>query len=128
MVSRGFSLIELVIVMLIGSMLLLLVGSLSSNQVTRAERIEDEFLLNRTIQLAKREAFFSGQSYRLKLDGKQLLLASSVDDSSKQVDFNVIFFPPQELTINRNGFVSPAKILFSTPFGPKEFDLNDDEK
>jgi prepilin-type N-terminal cleavage/methylation domain-containing protein len=123
----GFTLIELMVVMAIVALLMSMVGPLAINAVDKANARQEMLTMKNWLRKISYRAFATGNSYQLKLSGNkvELFLISSdttsnineeiTDESNKQIPvisrtFAALFFQPQALTYNANGFVSPTSV------------------
>ena len=108
----GFTLIELLVVMAIMSVLMGLVGPLTINGLEKAQARTEVMTLTRWLDDLAYRAFLSQQSIHLQLSGKQAT-ASSVDVGFlKSVDFEYLYFQPQSLVFNTNGFTQQQQIQY----------------
>lgn len=113
--TRGFTLIELMIVMLIVALLMGLVGPLAINSLEKAEAKQEMLTMKNWFRKVSYRAFSTQQTYVLKLSGKkvELYLNSAKFNDQKQTPIlsktlESLFFQPQELTYSAKGFVSPG--------------------
>ena len=101
--TRGFTLIEILLVVLLTSILAALVASLGIAQVEKARAQSEWLTLDREIDRLLLDAFLRGDFITLVAAGKQLAWAS---DGGEQdvIEFEQLFFSPeQRITINPNG-------------------------
>lgn len=99
--SDGFTLIELLITLAILSVLMGLVAPLTINQIEKSQDHVELLQFKKRLITLQRQAFFSGNTLDLHLDGKSM----TIDDghSEQTVEFSALFFEPQHLQINSNG-------------------------
>lgn len=109
MTSRGLSLVELLIVMALMGLVLSLVGPLGMKQIERSEAVYESMQLQQLLHQAVQQAYVQATPVELQLDGKQLL-GSSGQRVLLDQSFSHIFFPRQQVQINRNGFASQPQI------------------
>lgn len=100
--KAGFTLIELLVVITIMTTLLSLVGPLMIEQVDKTRAAAEYQQLEQYISDSAKVAFLKGQAVRFSFDGKQLKRDIGTDQSV--IDFQYLFFMPQSLLINANGF------------------------
>lgn len=108
--TRGFTLIEILLVVLLMSVVLALVAPLGITQVEKA-RAQSEWLeLNREIGRLSLNAFLKSEFISLHAAGKQL--AWEADGGAQGViEFEQLFFSPaQRVTINPNGIADRSRI------------------
>lgn len=106
--KTGFTLIELLVVITIMTTLLSLVGPLMIEQVDKTRAAAEYHQLEQYISDSAKVAFLKGQAVRFRFDGKQLKRAIGTDENV--VDFQYLFFMPQSLLINANGFSIQQRI------------------
>lgn len=104
--KNGFTLIELMIVMSIVALLMGLVGPLAINSVEKAQAKQEMLTLKNWLRKVSHKAFYTGKSHLIQLKGKQVLLFIKGEvDPIEQASFDSLFFQPQEINYNANGFV-----------------------
>lgn len=126
--NKGFTLIELMVVMAIVALLLTMVGPLAIGAVDKANAKQEMLTMKNWLKKISYRAFATGQKYQLKLSGKQAELFAITNDAEQNVErsdendeqqqlspvithsFENLFFQPQVLTYNANGFVSPTTL------------------
>jgi len=108
----GFTLIELMVVMSIVALLMGMVGSLAINSVDKAKAKEELLTVQNWLKKLSSRAYFSGLEHNLVFSGKQVSLFSELNSTTplKVVEFDFLFFQPQTLFFNGNGFVTPTTI------------------
>lgn len=108
--TRGFTLIEILLVMTLMSIVLALVAPLGIQQVEKA-RAQSEWLeLDRELGRLSLDAFIRSDFVTLYAAGKQLAWESEAGDSGL-IEFEQLFFSPeQQVTINPNGIADPIEI------------------
>jgi len=118
---KGFTLIELMVVMSIVALLLTMVGPLAINAVDKANAKQEMLTMKNWLRKISYRAFATGNAYQLKLAGKkaELFAIESEMEQSDEIQqlsplithtFESLFFQPQILTYNKNGFVSPTQL------------------
>lgn len=108
----GFTLIELLVVMAIMTVLMGLVGPMTINGLEKAQARTEVMTLNRWMEDLAYRAFLSQQSIELQLTGKQAKASSPQVDFVKTVDFEYIYFQPQTLVFNSNGFTQQQSLQY----------------
>lgn len=109
--TRGFTLIEILLVVLLMSIVLVLVAPLGIKQVEKA-RAQSEWLeLDREIGRLSLDAFIRSDFVTLHAAGKRLAWKSDAGQHG-MLEFEHLFFSPeQQLTINPNGIADPFEIV-----------------
>ena len=118
---KGFTLIELMVVMSIVALLLTMVGPLAINAVDKANAKQEMLTMKNWLRKISYRAFTTGTAYQLKLAGKKaelFAIESEMEQSDERQQlsplithtFESLFFQPQVLTYNKNGFVSPTML------------------
>lgn len=125
MTQRGFSLVELLIVMALMGLVLSLVGPLGMKQIERSEAVYESMQLQQLLNRAAQQAYVQAKPVELQLDGKQLLGSDGQHVLLNQ-SFSHIFFPRQLVQINRNGFASQPQISALVRGQPRTFDFEAD--
>lgn len=105
----GFTLIELLITIAIMGLAMGLVGPLAIEQLDKF-RAQDELVqLEKTIKNQRRLAFINHNTILIILDNQRARIVIS-DENEQITEFEFISFEPQQLTINRNGFMQPTEV------------------
>jgi prepilin-type N-terminal cleavage/methylation domain-containing protein len=110
--KMGFTLIELLVVMAIMSVLMGLVGPLTINGLEKAQARTEVMTLTRWLDDLAYRAFLSQQNINLQLKGKQVTASSPEVGFVKYVDFEYLYFQPQNLVFNTNGFTQQQHIQY----------------
>jgi len=104
-INNGFTMIELLIVLAIMSTLMGLVGPLAINAYDKAQAKTEKYQLNNFINKLSYEAFTQGQTKRIDLEGNQVsIYAGEEEIPAKVFNFKYLFFQPQYINLNSNGF------------------------
>ncbi|WP_404401722.1 type II secretion system GspH family protein [Idiomarina seosinensis] len=107
--TSGFTLIELLITISIMSLAMGLVGPLAIEQLDKF-RAQDELVkLEKTIKNYRRLAFINHQTITINLTDSQMTVETN-GEPGKQTQFEFLIFQPQQLVINRNGFMQPSRV------------------
>lgn len=108
--ARGFTLIEILLVVLLTSILVALVAPLGIEQVEKARAQAEWLTLDREMGRLSMDAFLRGDFVTIYAAGKQLAWEFR---GGKQgvIEFEHLFFSPQQqVTINPNGIADRAEI------------------
>jgi prepilin-type N-terminal cleavage/methylation domain-containing protein len=110
--NTGFTLIELMIVLTVVGLLMALVGPLTVQSFEKAEAKSEMLQMKNWLRKTSSRAFSTGQAYTVQLKGKSLALFNegNLESAITTKDFESIFFQPQTLTFNHNGFVKPLQL------------------
>ncbi|CAD2223395.1 conserved hypothetical protein [Pseudoalteromonas sp. 3J6] len=123
---KGFTLIELMVVMAVVALLVGLVGPLTMQQLDKAQAKAELLNLKRELVAVSQRAFFSDMQLTAKLAGKELSVFS--EDNQTIIynkNFDYLFFQPQEIVFNNIGFVSLTSINANYRDEPLTINLND---
>ena len=108
--TRGFTLIEILLVVLLTSILAALVAPLGIEQVEKARAQSEWLTLDREIGRLSLDAFLYGDFVTIYAAGKQLVWESRGGQQGV-IEFEQLFFSPeQRITINPNGIADRAEI------------------
>ncbi|MGL1957063.1 MAG: type II secretion system GspH family protein [Colwellia sp.] len=120
--NKGFTLIELMVVMAIVALLMTMVGPLAINTVEKANAKQEMLTMKNWLKKISYRAFATGNKYQLILSGQkvELYLAEQnvgQDDKGNHQSpplithsFGTLSFQPQVLNYNAKGFVTPAQM------------------
>lgn len=110
--KTGFTLIELLVVMAVLGIVMSLVGPLALNSFEKAQARIEIMTLTRWMDDLSYRAFLSHQDVILELKGKQAYASSNKVSFAKTIDFEYLYFQPQTVTFNRNGFSQLEEIRY----------------
>ncbi len=131
--NKGFTLIELMIVMSIVALLLSLVGPMAIQNLEKAEAKQEMLQMKNWLKKISYRASATGQQHLLKLSGSQAVLYM-IDESQSQNQnqstsqliisktFNSLTFKAQQLTYSVKGFVTPE--LLQGQYRSKDLTIN----
>lgn len=123
---KGFTLIELMIVMAIVVLLMAMVGPLAINSLEKAQAKQEMLMVKNWLRKLSYRAFNSGEVHILKLSGKRLELFIGENSSTPIITKSLesLFFQPQMLTYNAKGIVLPEKVVGTYRNQPLSLDLS----
>jgi prepilin-type N-terminal cleavage/methylation domain-containing protein len=107
--QRAFTLIELMIVLAIVSILISLVGPLTIDSLNKARARSELLTFQGWIKYVGNKSFISGGETLVSLKGKSATEFIN-GQQGKTINFDQLFFQPQDIVINPNGFMQPAKV------------------
>ena len=111
MISPGFTMIELLIVLVIMSSLMGFVGPFAINSVEKATAKTEVLKLKKMFHRLSYDAFAQGSNLNVKLNGNQLTVYKlNQEEAFLSYQFESLSFNPQIITVNYNGFVRNAEI------------------
>ena len=109
--SKGFTLIELIIVLSIVSLLLSVVAPISIKAVDKTEAKTELLSTTKWIKNIGFQSFIEQQSYMLELNGNTLsLYKKPSNDLVKIKQLESLSFTQQWVNFNANGFITPEQI------------------
>ena len=108
--ARGFTLVELLVVLTIAGLLMALVGSLTVTQVDKARAQEEWLVLQRTLDTVAFRAFARNESIELVAEGTNLGWKSDAGDAGELSMRQLSFESPQKVVFNSSGIASPATL------------------
>ncbi|MDH3535778.1 MAG: type II secretion system GspH family protein [Gammaproteobacteria bacterium] len=108
--TRGFTMIEILLVVVLISILITLVAPLGVAQVEKARAQSEWLTLDREIGRLSLDAFLRSEFVTVNAAGKQLAWESDRGEKGV-IEFEQLFFSPaQRVTINPNGIADRSKI------------------
>ncbi|QLE86114.1 type II secretion system protein [Shewanella sp. Scap07] len=112
--TNGFTLIELIVVLVIMGTLLSLVGPLAVRNVDKMNVRTEEMQFKNWLDKVSYTAFNRGQPLLVSLEGR-IASANIVGEKEVIVDeiqFASLFFQPQMIALNKNGFYSKTQATY----------------
>jgi len=124
--SKGFTLIELTVVMAIVALLVGLVGPMTVQQLDKAQAKAELLNLKRELVAISQRAFFSDSQLTAKLVGKELnVFTADTETVIYHKTFDYLFFQPQEVVFNKIGFVDLVSINATYRDNPLGININE---
>lgn len=134
--TKGFTLIELMVILVIMGVLLSLVGPLAVQNLDKVTVKTEEKQFQNWLIKTSFSAFNRGSPLALNLQGHQVVVyaatqfeqegsseANSEDtDPIDSITFETLFFQPQTLLLNKNGFPSADTVEYQLT--DKQFSIN----
>lgn len=118
---RGFTLIELLVVIAVMGAVMALVGPLGTAQVVRSERISEIKRIEALLEKQAQKSFLQTTPVELIFDGKSIKIHNVATGDVRELQFEHIFFPPQQFHINHHGVYSRRELLLQA--GNKQIEL-----
>jgi prepilin-type N-terminal cleavage/methylation domain-containing protein len=103
---KGFSLIELMVVMAIMAVLLALTGGLATNNISKRDRLVE---IEKVAQIFKRlsyQAYYTGYDIEVRLEGD--LLTTRTAEQTTNIEFKQLTFVGADFLISTKAFISPS--------------------
>ncbi len=110
--QNAFTLLELLVVMSIVGLALSWVGPLVLEQVDKTKANAEVKQLEQYIDMTLAGAYLAGQPVVLQFNGRQL--QRQQHGVAEQVNFDYLFFQPQQLKINANGQLAQTRLQFTS--------------
>ncbi len=108
--GRGFTLVELLVVLAILGFVVALVGPLTADRIDKARAQEEWIVLDRTVRGLAFRAFADGREVELRAEGAELRWKmAGLDERSLPLE-HLFFDEPQVVRINANGVAAPASL------------------
>ena len=105
--AKGFSLIELMVVLLLMSLLMTIVGPFATQSLNRVQAKSELIELKQWLKKQQAKAFLQGKIIRITLDGNVVMQSDSA-----VATFKFLSFPAQSITIGANGFIDEVAISY----------------
>lgn len=121
---RGFTLIELLVVIAVMGAVMALVGPFGVEQVAKGERIQETRQLASLLERQAQTAFLTGNGYIIVFDGQQLKVENTSSKQTTLVNFQHLFFTPQQTYLNLNGIYNRREIEYYSAGQPHTLALS----
>ncbi len=117
--TKGFSLIELMVVLAIMAILMALTGGLATKNVSKRERVVELEKVAQIFQRLSYEAYYSGYDVHVNLNQNTLTKMSS--GQTQVVTFEQLDFVRSEHIISTKAYVSPSQYRVVWQDGYRDF-------
>ena len=121
---RGFTLVELLVVLAILGFVVALVGPLTADRLDKARAQEEWIILDRTVRGLAFRAFADGRDVELRGEGTQLTWKLGKDDAQSLTLAHLFFDTPQVVVINSNGVAEPGRMTLRQAGRERSLELN----
>ena len=108
--GRGFTLVEILVVMAILGFLVALVGPLTADRLDKARAQEEWIVLDRTVRGLAFRAFADGREVEMRGEGMKLTWKIAGADERSLAMKQLFFDQPQVVRINSNGVAEPEAL------------------
>ena len=122
--GRGFTLVELLVVLAILGGIVALVGPLTADRLDKARAQEEWLVLDRTVRGLAFRAFAEGRDVELRGEGAQLSWKVTGEDERGLPLEHIFFDAPQVVRINANGVAEPSSIALHQGGRQRTLQLN----
>ena len=122
--GRGFTLVELLVVLAILGFVIALVGPLTVDRIDKARAQEEWLVLDRTVRGLAFRAFADGRDVELRGEGTRFTWKLG-DAEARSLDLAHLFFDsPQVVLINPNGVAEPGSLTLRQAGRERSLNLN----
>lgn len=121
-VQAGFTLIEIMVVMVLLALLMGTVGPMTINQLEKTKAKSDLLSLKSKLKAISAKAAIKNTGITAQFDGKEVTIVENGKES--ELIFEHVFFKRQTLAFNKNGFVFPDKLNATYRKNELSLDLN----
>jgi prepilin-type N-terminal cleavage/methylation domain-containing protein len=122
--GRGFTLVELLVVLAILGFVVALVGPLTADRLDKARAQEEWIVLDRTVRGLAFRAFADGREVEIRAEGAELRWKmAGLDERSLPLE-HLFFDEAQVVRINVNGVAAPASLALHQAGRARVLELN----
>jgi len=122
--GRGFTLVELLVVLAILGFIVALVGPLTVDRLDKARAQEEWLVLNRTVRGLTFRAFADGRGVELRGEGARLQWTAAGHEARALELAHLFFDEPQVVRINPSGVAEPGTLTVRQAGRERSLDLN----
>jgi prepilin-type N-terminal cleavage/methylation domain-containing protein len=122
--GRGFTLVELLVVLAILGFIVAMVGPLTADRMDKARAQEEWLILDRTVHGLAFRAFAEGRDVDLHAEGAELRWkVAGADERSLKLK-HLFFDEPQSVRINTNGVADASSLALHQAGRSRSLPLN----
>jgi len=121
---RGFTLVELLVVLAILGFIIALVGPLTVDRLDKARAQEEWLILDRTVRGLAFRAFAEGRAVELHGEGAALRWKVEGGEERSLALRQLFFDSPQVVSISPNGVADPASLALHQRGRARKLELN----
>ena len=122
--GRGFTLVELLVVLAILGFIVALVGPLTADRIDKARSQEEWLILDRTVHGLAFKAFADGREVELRGEGGELRWKMA-GMAERSLPLKHLFFDTAQVVhINANGVAEPASLALHQAGRERVLELN----
>jgi prepilin-type N-terminal cleavage/methylation domain-containing protein len=122
--GRGFTLVELLVVLAILGFVIALVGPLTVDRLDKARGQEEWLVLERTVGGLAFRAFADGRDVELRGEGTLFTWQIGNAEQRSLVFKHIFFDSPQVVRINPNGVAEPGSFVLRQAGRERSLELN----
>lgn len=106
---KGFSLIELIVVMSVVSVLLALTGGVVQKNISQQERLVEIERVKQYFKQLTYRSYYTGTDFLLEMSGKQInIYINQQEEPAESLEFKQITFVAQDFEIHHRGSITPT--------------------
>lgn len=119
---KGFTLVEIMIVMVLLGLIMGLIGPMTINQLNKTKAKSELLTFKTKLTAISTKAALMSKPIQITLNGKEMIVSHGEVKISQ--GFENLFFDPQILMINKNGYVFPDFVTAKYRDESLKLDLN----
>ncbi|PHI38625.1 hypothetical protein CBQ28_03660 [Pseudoalteromonas sp. GCY] len=124
--ALGFTLVEVMVVMVIITALAGLVGPFTIDAINKNERRAELSSLNNLLKKSGYRAYLTQSLHLVTFENNKLTIIDERNSRPwREVVFKYLTFPTQTLHINKNGFISPSELSVEYNNGKHKVQLDE---